>query len=85
MDDQDPRTEGLICGVTKQTQRHEWICIKPPHADVYTRKTKNQRRGDLVFSNNPKADKHHFINRWPNRTEENDYGNEEAEASGRTG
>lgn len=63
MDDkEDPRVQKGICGVTKNSGRFEWICIKRPHARVYSR-----RSGSLVFENNPNVDRHYFVNRYPNR------------------
>jgi hypothetical protein len=53
------------CGVTRRIGRFEWICIKPVHATIYSR-----RRGGIAFENNPGVDKHYFVNRYPNRKEQ---------------
>lgn len=65
-----PKVVPGICGVTVHGESAiEWICVKKPHAKIYTRKTTTRRNsaGDLIFSNNPTADRHYFVNRWPNR------------------
>lgn len=58
-----------ICGVTTFTEHIEWICVRSVHGDVYQRKTgdRTHNKGDMIFSTSPKADQHHFVNRWPNR------------------
>lgn len=79
---QDPRVTSDICGWTHIGPTGiEWICIKKPHGEVYRRNksSRNHRRGDLIFSDNPSVDRHYCINRWPNR--EYDVG-EEALRSG---
>lgn len=47
----------------------EWICVREVHAKVYIRRktTKRNHKGDLIYSNNPVADKHYMVARWPNR------------------
>lgn len=61
----DPRTERHdICGVTFiGATGIEWICIKEVHAKIYT-----SRKGKVVYDTNPNADRHYFVNRWPNRS-----------------
>lgn len=85
MYEEDTRVQNHICGVTKiGSTGIEWICIKTPHAEIYERHSSSSThpRGGLIFSNNPKADAHYFVNRWPNR-EKDHYGYEETEASSR--
>lgn len=64
----DPRTEQEgICGVTVfSPSGREWVCILKVHAKIYQR-----RNGALSFDNNPRADRHWFVNRWPNRKYDN--------------
>lgn len=61
--EEDPRAlEPGICGVKQNTGTIEWICVKPVHAKIY-----QSRKGKMVYDNNPGADKHYFVNRFPNR------------------
>lgn len=71
-DEQDHRVRDDICGVTEIWGGTEFICIRPPHAAVYTRNTSDRThtKGDLIFSAAPQGDRHHFVNRWPNRKKE---------------
>lgn len=67
---EDPRVREGICGVTHiGCTGIEWICVIPPHAKVYNRRTssKTHKKGDLIFNTNKKVDQHYFVNRWPNR------------------
>lgn len=54
----DPRTERPgICGVVQVGATGiEWVCIKEVHATE-----------DDVRQGREKADRHYFVNRWPNR------------------
>lgn len=71
-DVQDHRVKEGICGVVFHTANFEWICVKPVHAQIYTRKSSDRthHKGDIKFDTNPGADKHYFVNRWPNRNRE---------------
>lgn len=63
---EDPRAkkEG-ICGVTIiGGSGIEWICIRPVHAKIYYRH-KNRKP---IYSENPTADQHYMVPRWPNRS-----------------
>jgi hypothetical protein len=59
----------------------EWVCINQPHNPGYERKASDYRhqRGAIVKGTGghqdgpmrgfsaPLADRHHYVNRWPNR------------------
>ncbi len=77
---QDPRVKPGICGVTTTGALGiEWICVKEPHAKIYTRRS-GLRRGAPIFSDNPQGDYHYFVNRWPNRPiKDSLYGDKETE------
>lgn len=63
-DEEDPRTKRVdICGAIMRTEKIEWICIKQAHAKIYQRRSRN--RGEVIFSDNPNADRHYFVNRYP--------------------
>lgn len=68
---EDPRAKKSgICGVTTVGGSGiEWICVNPVHGETYMRKSsdRHHRKGELIFSNNPKADQHFMVRRWPNR------------------
>lgn len=71
---EDPRAqrEG-ICGVTTMGATGiEWICIKPAHAKIYTRRSgdRTHKKGEVIFSDSPQADQHYFVNRYPYRNQE---------------
>lgn len=52
-----------ICGVTRTGPTGiEWICVKKVHAKIY-----QGRNGKMVYDNNPGADRHFYVNRYPNR------------------
>lgn len=51
------------CGVTRRIGNTDWICVLPPHATIYQRRT----RPGVAYGNNPRADRHYFVNRYPNR------------------
>lgn len=73
-----------ICGVTKVVGGTEWICVRPPHSPVYRRRKgdRTHRVGDRVEGTGghqngperaysaPPADRHYYVNRWPNRKDE---------------
>lgn len=59
-----------ICGLTRTGPTGiEWICIAAVHDVAYVRKSgdRTHRKGDLIFSNNPKSEQHYWVRRWPNR------------------
>lgn len=72
-----------ICGVTQVTNGKEWVCVRPPHSPVYRRRKsdKTHKAGDTVEGTGghqdgpkrgysaPPADRHYYVNRWPNREE----------------
>lgn len=52
------------CGVVvTDISGREWICVKKVHAKVY----KRRRRGGIIWDQNPVADQHYFVVRYPNR------------------
>ncbi len=55
-----------LCRVTVNNGNGiEWMCRLPVHAKIYRR-----RNGQVVYDNNPKADQHFFVNRYPYRNKE---------------
>lgn len=73
MSKEDSRVKGVICGVKRTGPSGiEWVCVKKPHGEVYTRRTSDRthHRGDPIYSDNPGVDKHYFVNRYPNHDKE---------------
>lgn len=64
-DTEDPRTRRPgICGVTRTTGNVEWVCIAATHAKTYVRHGLD-RRGQVIYDQNPSADRHYFVPRYP--------------------
>ena len=74
----DPRVLPGICGATRTTGAVEWICIKEPHDQEYRRRSADRTHTGYVSGTGahperpdgvqaPPADRHYFVNRWPNR------------------
>lgn len=61
-----PDQPGPTCGVTQVGGTGiEWVCIRPVHAKVYTRR--RGRKGEPIFNANPSADQHYMVPRYPGR------------------
>lgn len=57
-----PATTKPLCGVTRNTGRIEWICVRPVH-DTGA----NKNRGFQVSGYYPQSERHHFVRRYPGR------------------
>jgi hypothetical protein len=60
--EEDPRVGAHdVCGVTTVGGTGiVWICIKKVHANLY-----QSRKGKAIYDQNPTADKHYFVVRYP--------------------
>lgn len=59
----DPRVnEPGICGISRIVGRTEFMCIAKPHDTEHQRSRQRDPRGYV-----PKAERHHFVNRYPGR------------------
>lgn len=63
-DDPDPRTEGVVCGLTKTTATGEWVCVAAPH-DTEKQRTRQPSR----YGYAAKSERHYYVKRWPYRGE----------------
>lgn len=63
-----------ICGVEQVINGKTWICVKPVHDAMYTRKKgdRTHRVGEPVMSNSHVVEQHYFVRKRP-------YGTEKAE------
>lgn len=79
-DEPDPRAlvDGICGAIDQGPLGIEWICVKPEHNPEYLRKSTDPRHVGYVRGTGahperpigvqaPPADRHHFVNRWPNR------------------
>ena len=63
----DPRIKPGICGAEFETRTGLWVCIKKPHAKTYYR---HHRSGEMIFSDNPSVDRHHFVKKLNHSVED---------------
>lgn len=70
-DDEDPRAlMPGVCRVTRSTGIIEWICIAPVHDEAPRpgHGHRSSQHAGLGGAYPARSERHHFVNRWPNRT-----------------